>query len=171
MGVIDKVTDTVSALMPWKGERRERQQDLPPIGAEVLELRDDLDRWLNRFFEEPWGLPAASDFGWTPSANVHETDKELVVTAELPGIDQADIRLTVTPAQLVISGEKKEETERTPSGYHVFERRYGSFVRTMPLPPGLDVDKADARAKNGVLTIRIPKATGQTGTRRVQVKT
>lgn len=168
MGVIDKVTDTVTALLPWKSDRRD-QQEVPPVGAEVLALRDDLDRWLNRFFEEPWGLPASANFRWTPALNVQETDKELVVTTEVPGIDQADIRLTATPGQLVISGEKKEEHDQTQKGFHVFERHYGSFARTIPLPPGFDVDKAEARTKNGVLTVRIPKAAGQPGTRRVPI--
>ena len=115
MGVIDKVTDTVTALLPWKSDRRE-QHEVPPVGAEVLALRDDLDRWLNRFFEEPWGLPASANFRWTPALNVQETDKELIVTTEMPGIDQADIRLTATPGQLVISGEKREEHDQTQQG-------------------------------------------------------
>ena len=170
MGVIDKVTNTVTALMPWKSEQRE-QQEVPPVGAEVLALRDDLDRWLSRFFEEPWGLPASGDFRWTPATNVQEADKELVVTVEVPGIDQADIRLSVTPGQLVISGEKKEEAEQARRGFHVFERRYGSFARTIPLPPGLDVEKAEARARDGVLTVRIPKSAGPSGTRRVPIRT
>jgi len=171
MGVIDKVTEKVTALLPSRRERRESRNELPPVGAEVLALRDDLDRWLDRFFEEPWGFPGVGDFQLVPSASVHATDKEVVVTAEVPGLDKTDLDLAITPDGLSIRGEKREETEHTRKDFFVSERRYGSFVRTVPLPDGIDIERAKARVDRGVLTVRFPKLETRTEKRRIPVST
>src|SRR5688572_4278156 len=154
MGVIDKVSERVTALLPSRRERRDPHHELPPVGAEVLALRDNLDRWLERFFEEPWGFRALGDLQLVPSASVHETDKDVVVTAEVPGLDRADLDLTITPDGLIIRGEKREEREDVRRDFYVSERRYGSFVRTVPLPDGVDIERANARVDRGVLTVR-----------------
>src|SRR5688572_14086135 len=69
MGVIDKVTDRLTALLPATRQREDPRTDLPPVGAEVLALRDDLDRWLQRFLEDPWGLPSVGEFQLVPAVN------------------------------------------------------------------------------------------------------
>jgi HSP20 family protein len=171
MGVIDKVTEKVSSLLPARRDRQDMRHDLPPVGAEVLALRDNLDRWLQRFFEEPWGFSGIGDFQMVPSANVHETDKEFVVTAEVPGLDKEDLDLAIQGNALVIRGEKREEKEDTGRNVHVSERRYGSFVRTVPLPDGVDLERADARVDRGVLTVRFPKLETRTTRRRIPVGT
>jgi HSP20 family protein len=187
MGIMDKV----AALVPW---RRGRQAEPAPRG-DVLSLRDDFDRWLERILEEPWGPPVAGGPGWIPSANVHERDDEVVVTVEVPGLSPEDLDLMITPDGLVIRGEKREMHEEedpdvrvTPSGMiergqrrrtgrderggvYIAECRYGRFVRTVPLPPGLDVDRARARIVNGVLTVRFPRMAGRAGARRVAIQT
>jgi HSP20 family protein len=112
-----------------------------------------------------------SELGWTPSADVHETDDELVVTVEVPGLDRDDLDLMITPEGLTIRGEKREEKEKKRKDYHLVEYHYGGFVRTVPLPPGLDLDRAEARVKRGVLTIKLPKAAARPGTYRVPVMT
>ena len=87
MGIIDKV----AAVLPWRGERHD------PARADVLALRNDFDRWLEPFFEETRHLfPEMTDFAWTPSAGVQETDQELIVTAEVPGLDRDDLDLSIT---------------------------------------------------------------------------
>jgi HSP20 family protein len=178
MGIMDKV----AALVPWG---RGRQAESAPRGN-VLSSRDDFDPWLERILEEP---------GWLPSANVHERDDEVVVTVEVPGLSPEDLDLMIAPDGLVIRGDKHEMHEEeepdvrvTPSGLiergqrrrtgrderggvYIAECRYGSFVRTVPLPPGLDVDRARARMSNGVLTVRFPKLAGRAGARRVPIQT
>jgi HSP20 family protein len=172
MGVIDTITEKVGTLLPTRRERRDSRDDIPPVGAEVLALRDNLDRWLERFFEEPWGFRALGDFQLVPSASVHETDTEVVVTAEIPGLDKADVELTITPEGLVIRGEKREEKEDARGDFHVSERRYGSFARTVPLPDGIDIERANARVERGVLTVRFPKLeTRKDSRRRIPVRT
>ena len=167
MAIIDKIADKVTALIPGRRERPET----PPVGAEVLALRDNLDRWLQRFFEEPWGLPAAGDPQWMPAADVHETDRELVVTAEVPGLDRHDLDLSITPEALVIRGEKREDRDDAEQDFYVLERRYGGFVRVVPLPPGVDIAKAEARVHHGVLTVRFPKSARNGGPRRIPIRT
>ena len=162
MGIIDKV----GALLPWRRERREY-----PARAGTLAFRDDLDRWLQRLTEGGSGLPAIGEFGGLPSVDTRETDDELIVTVEVPGLDRDDIDLRITPAGLIIRGEKREEKEDRRKEYRVFETRYGSFVRTIPLPTGLDLDRAEARIANGVLTVRFPKATSRRGARRIPILT
>ena len=107
-----------------------------------------------------------------PSSTLHETDREVVVTAEVPGLDKADIDLTITPGGLVIRGEKREETEDSRKDFYVSERRYGKFVRSIPLPDGIDVERANARVDRGVLTVRFPKLeTGREKPRRLSITT
>ena len=161
MGIIDKV----ASVLPWR-ERRD------PGREDVLALRRDADRWLEPFFEDTRTLfPDIADFAWTPSADVRETDRELIVTAEVPGLDRDDLDLSITPQGLTIRGEKREEAETRRKDYQFVERRYGSFVRTVPLRPGLDLDRAEARVKRGVLTVKIPKTAELSTMRRIPIET
>lgn len=171
MGVLDKVSETLSSLLPARRERHDRQHELPPVGAEVLALRDNLDRWLQRFFEEPWGLAGVGDFQMVPSISVDETDREFVVTAEVPGLDKADIELTVHRNTLIMRGEKQEEKEDIRGPGRVSERQYGRFVRTIPLPDDVDVERVEAHVRRGVLTVRFPKTGRRAEGRRVPVNT
>ena len=162
MGIIDKV----AAVLPWRGERHD------PARADVLALHNDFDRWLEPFFEDTRTLfPEITGFTWTPSADVRETDRELIVTAEVPGLDRDDLDLSITPQGLTIRGEKREEAETRRKDYQFVERRYGSFLRTVPLPPGLDLDRAEARVKRGVLTVKIPKTGAFSTMRRIPIET
>jgi HSP20 family protein len=163
MGILDKVT----ALLPWRSERHER----PPGRAGALALRDDLDRWLQQVLDDSWGHRGTSEFRWAPAVSMRETDDELVVIAEVPGLDRDDLDLTITPNGLTIRGEKREEKEDTRKGVYLSESRYGNFVRTVPLPPGLDVDRATAQVKRGVLTVKFPKVAAGPGARRVPIRT
>ena len=167
MGVIDKVAEKVSSLLPARRERQDMSHELPPVGSEVLALRDNLDRWLQRFFDEPWGFRGVGDFELMPTTNVHETDTEVIVTAEVPGLDKTDLDLAISGDSLIIRGEKREEEERQDKrrGVYISERKYGSFVRTVPLPDHVDPDRAVARVERGVLTVRFPKRESNNGKR------
>ena len=95
------------------------------------------------------------------AGEVEETDREIVVRVEVPGMDKKDCRITIEGNMLYLSGEKHFERETSDSTYHVMERAYGAFQRTIPLPRNVDTNNAEANYKNGVLSIRLPKVDGE----------
>jgi HSP20 family protein len=115
--------------------------------------------FFDRFFAD-FALPsiAFEDTEWMPAFDVSETDKELIVKGEVPGMDKKDINITVSDGMLTIRGEKKHEKKEENEQYHHVERRYGAFSRTMRLPHEVEADKVDATYKEGVLSIRLPKS-------------
>ena len=165
MGILDKV----GSLLPRRSERREREREREGEHAGALALRDDFDRWMERLFDEPATVPAGGAFGLIPSAEVRQTDDAAIVTVEVPGLGPADLSLTITPGGLVVRGAKREQREDRRDDVYVAERRYGSFVRTIPLPAGVDVDRAEARVANGVLTVTFPTVGERPGRRRIAI--
>ncbi|MGB0084837.1 MAG: Hsp20/alpha crystallin family protein [Rhodomicrobiaceae bacterium] len=92
-----------------------------------------------------------------PAVDIAETDKQYEITAELPGLQPENVDVKLSNGVLTIKGEKKEEKEETKEGYHLSERRFGSFQRSFGVPEGIDAEKISADFKNGVLTITMPK--------------
>lgn len=105
-----------------------------------------------------------------PAIDVHESENELCVTADLPGLNEEDIDLRVEGDLLMIRGERKQEQERDERGYHIVERSSGGFQRTVRLPFAPDPAKVDADYANGVLTVRISKQDRQEHSRRIAVR-
>ena len=101
--------------------------------------------------------PALRQMPAAPKIDVSETDNEIQVTAEMPGIDQNEVEVLLEDDRLIIRGEKKEEREDKDRNYHVRERVQGAFSRTLPLPFAPDPNQVKAEFKNGVMTIVIPK--------------
>lgn len=91
------------------------------------------------------------------AGEVEETDQEILVHIEVPGMEKEDCRITIENNVLYLSGEKHFVRERNESIYHIMERAYGTFQRSIPLPHNVDTDKAEASYKNGVMTVRLPK--------------
>ena len=106
-----------------------------------------------------------------PRIDVKETDKEILIAAELPGTNEKDISLTLQNGVLTIQGEKKVEYDEEKENYHVMERSYGSFPRSLRLPDTVDEDKVEARFENGVLKVSLPKRAEALGAqRRIDIK-
>lgn len=125
---------------------------------------------LSPFEGQEWGL-GSQWRRFNPAVNVSENERELRVTAELPGMDPKDIELSVNRGTLTITGEKKEENEDKGDGYHRMERSYGSFRRMLSLPEDVDTDKIDAQFKYGVLTLVVPKLPEEkTGRKKIAIK-
>ena len=99
----------------------------------------------------------SNERSWLPDLDVSETDKEFIIRAEATGIEKDDIDITLTEGLLTIKGEKKHENEEKEEDYHLIERSYGSFARTLRLPSDVEHDKIDANYKDGVLKLVIPK--------------
>lgn len=118
---------------------------------------------MDRIFGDMWrgfgtGMPAVmSEMAAQPRLDVKETDKALLVQAELPGVDEKDIELELAGRTLSIRGEKKKEEVKDERGYHLSERSYGSFLRSLQLPYEVEAGKVEASFAKGVLSITIPK--------------
>lgn len=125
---------------------------------------------FDRFFDD-WGLTTVfgEDKEWVPAFDVAENEKEYAVTAELPGIDIKDVDITMSEGILTVKGEKKHEKEENTDGYHMIERRYGSFARSFRIPGKVETDKIDANYKDGVLKVLLPKEEG-TETKKIEIK-
>jgi HSP20 family protein len=125
--------------------------------SELMSLREAMDR----LFEESFVRPRAGliPFGGTGlTLDVYETDEALVVTTDTPGVKPEDLDISITGDVLTIKGETKMEEEVKRENYHRQERRYGAFSRSVTLPVPVDADQTEAKFKDGVLTLTIPKA-------------
>ena len=121
-------------------------------------IREDMNRLFDSFFSElPERRRGLLEGEWVPSVDVAETDDEIVITVELPGVKQDDVDITVTDDILILKGKKEEEKEIKKENYHRVERSYGSFQRSISLPTGVQADKAKATYNNGVLNVTVPK--------------
>jgi len=129
-----------------------------------------LQREIERLFDDfTRGFPAVRTQDLTPSLDVTETDKEIEITAELPGLEEKDVQINVADNLLTIKGEKKAEKEEKDKNYRLVERSYGAFARTLELPAGVNPDQIKASIAKGVLTVTVPKpAPAQTKT--IEVK-
>jgi len=125
-----------------------------------LRETEDWERRLEDYFGRPvWRLPDG-ERGWMPSVDVFDKDDKFVVKAELPGMKEEDIDVSVVGDILTIKGEKKEEAEVKEEDYYRCERTYGSFYRSIPLPSSVDASKIEANIEDGVLEVTLPKSAG-----------
>ena len=136
-----------------------------------------LQREVDRLFEDfSRGFPSLAPFAGgnggmlTPSVDVSETDKEIEITAELPGLEEKDVQINVADNVLTIRGEKTAEKEEKEKNYRLVERSYGSFERRLELPSGVDADAIKASLAKGVLKVTVPKP-APAQTKKVEVKT
>ncbi len=121
--------------------------------------RSEMDRLLDTFlFGKPKINEVVGEEEWQPPIDVAETETELVVTVEIPGVDPNEIDVSLSGDTLFIRGEKRPETEEKGEDYHLLERNYGAFVRSVLLPAEVQRDKISASYKNGALTITLPKS-------------
>lgn len=133
--------------------RAEAENPFYALQREMSRVFDDFSRSLDL---APFGVETGGG-SFYPSIDVKEGEKEITVRAELPGMEEKDIDVSLVNNSLTIRGEKKEEKEEKGKDYWRRETSYGSFSRTIPLPDEIDTEKVDAHFKNGVLTINIPK--------------
>ena len=128
-------------------------------------LWDEMDRWASDLFHDGAGV----DRSFEPVLDVTEDENAVSVRAEVPGMDPKDIHIEVDEGVLTLRGEKKEEKDEQKDGRHWTERRYGSFARAISLPAYVDAGKVEAKYKDGVLSITLPK-TEQAKPKQVEVK-
>ncbi len=125
--------------------------------SDLLEMRSHMDRLLGGVFG---GTPAGTTFGdgvWAPAVDIYESKDSFVVKAELPGMKQEDIQITLVENTLTLKGERRHEHEAREEGYTHIERVYGTFQRSFTLPSVVDAGKVRAKYRDGVLEIELPK--------------
>ena len=133
-------------------------------------LNKELDRMFDEFGRKfPNSTPAADEA--YPRIDVVETEEAIEVAAEMPGVNQDDIEVTITGNVLTLKGEKRSETEDTRKDYHIVERSYGAFRRTIPMPFVVDGEAVQASFEKGVLRVVLPKPQEvRTNRKRIAVK-
>lgn len=165
---------SIKDLVPWK-----RESSVPARrGSTGI---DDFHQEVNRMFDEffdgfgfglsPFGALGEPERGFAPAVSVEQTDDELVVRADLPGMDEKDVHVELQDGALVLSGERSEEKEGGRGQTSWSERRYGSFKRVVALPHGIDGDSAKASFKKGVLTVKMPHKALPANARTITVET
>jgi HSP20 family protein len=132
-------------IMEWKPFR------------EVSRLRREMDRLWDDFFGPGRKALRPVETEWAPAVDVSETADQVVIKAEVPGMEAKDIDISLAGDVLTIKGEKKSEREEKKENYHLVERTYGSFSRSLKLPTAVAADQVEASYKKGVLTISCPK--------------
>ena len=145
----------MSKLIPWRGE--------------IDRLRDEMDRLYDRFFDWRPFHRFSEEGEWLPSLDVSETSKEIVVKAELPGLEAKDIDVSLDGNVLTLRGERKQEKEERDESFHRVERSYGSFSRSIRLPADVDHAQIKATYKRGVLKINLPKIRKESG-KKIEVR-
>ena len=135
----------------------------------VNRLRRDVDDLFSRFFDTGQGNAAPAENAFLPMVDVKETETAYEVSAEVPGLKPEDIKVEYHDGMLTLSGEKKQEREEEQGNYHVVERRFGKFSRTMRLPSEVAVDQLSATHKDGVLVVSLPKSV-KSGAKTIEVK-
>jgi len=134
--------------MPWTG---------------MTSLRKEMDRLFDRFVE-PMSVEMPMLSEWEPTVDISEDKDTVTVKAELPGVEQKDIAVSLQDGVLTIKGDKQAEKEEKGKHYHRVERSYGSFFRAVRLPTAVEAGKVSAAFKDGVVTITLPKAPEAKGT-------
>ena len=138
------------------------KQDPGPITASIERLREELDHWMDRAKSQ--GEKAMNAVGlkmnnrWEPPVDVYETQEEVVVYVDLPGVDPASVEVVLVGNMLTLSGEKRLPIQSEGNVRHFNERLRGVFSRSVPLPVQVNAESVAAEAKNGVMVIRLGKA-------------
>ena len=144
-------------LIPWRESK------------EVDHFKNEMDRLFDRFFDWRPTLFGSEDSRWVPSVDISETPKAVIIKAEVPGMDPKDIQVSISNNILTIQGEKRHEKEEEDENLHRVERSYGSFYRSIQLPAEVESDKADAKYKNGILKLKLPK-TREESLKKIEIK-
>ena len=158
-------------------QQSQQQKSQPQQSQQSLARRDpfwqlmrDPFQMIREFFVDPFRalhLPlAGQQMAWNPGFEVRETDNAYVFKADLPGVKQDDIEISLVENRLLISGKRDQETEQDEGTLHTYERSFGSFQRQFMLPETADLDKISTDLKDGVLTLVVPKREVQAPQRR-----
>lgn len=141
---------------------------------ELERMREEFDKWFERLFSEFLPVRRGGPRGWavalSPCVDVYEMEKEVVVKAELPGLTKEEVEVQATEESVTLRGQFRKDEEVSEEGYHMRERRFGRFERTIPLPSQVKPEEAKAKFENGVLEIRLPKVELVPKARKIEIE-
>lgn len=141
------------SLIPWKWGGSQSSPD-----NAMIEFKKEVDDLFSKFFGSEGWLPTSYfSRGFNPALDISETDEDIIVKVELPGVDPKGIEVNLAGTTLTVKGEKKEEREENTESMHRIERSYGSFSRSITLPCEVNEEKTEATFKEGVLNLKLPK--------------
>jgi HSP20 family protein len=148
-------------LTPFRWGHRSVPASREPEGNPLNVFQREMNRLFDDFFKgtgiKPWAEEMETLGAFTPQVNMTEDEKFIQVSAELPGLDEKDLEISLSKDSLTIKGEKKEENEHKDKEAYYLERSFGTFTRVLPIPRDVNTEKAEASFKKGVLTITLPK--------------
>ena len=161
-------------LVPWRSS--ESKNTVRGEENHLAAFQREMNSLLEKFFTglplSPFSILTDSSGSFSPRINVEETDSDIIVRAEVPGLEEGDVTLSLTDENLTIRGEKKQESEKTEGVNTYYEASYGSFERVIPLGVEIDQDRVDASLKKGVLTVQLPKTEReQKAAKKISVRT
>ncbi|MCB0320363.1 MAG: Hsp20/alpha crystallin family protein [Bdellovibrionales bacterium] len=162
---------SIGDIVPWHwGSRQVPVRKHSRGSSRDISLSSLLDDFFSDFpFDTPTKIKDVS--GFQPNIDIKDSPEQLTVFAEVPGMEEKDLDITLNVDSLVLEGTKRTDREEDREGFHYVERRSGSFRRVIPLNFEVDEDKVDAKFKNGVLTIALPKTSkAKSETRKISVK-
>ena len=169
---------TIRNLIPWK--KNDQNIDVPQkqeIDNSLNDFRDQMNMLFDEFFERPFGLsPLFSESyrvdDFSPRLDVSESEGEITIAVELPGINQDDIEIFFENGYLTLRGEKRAEAKESNKHFYRVERKYGSFSRAIPINCEILEEKIQANFQNGLLKITLPKSqASKEKIKRIEVKT
>jgi len=148
-------------MTPWKWGLRSvpvsRELENRPIEVFQREMNRLFDEFFKGFGLRPFPEDIESYGEFFPHVNMTEDEKSIRISAELPGLDEKDIEISISRDSITIKGQKKDENEQKEGEGYYMERSFGSFTRVLPIPREVNTEKAEATFKKGILTITLPK--------------
>lgn len=139
-----------------------------PYGL-MRRFADEMDRVFSNWGASGQRSAAGEELAWVPAVEVRENENQLIVSAELPGLSEKDVKVEATPEGLIIQGERQRDYSSEEGGIQRSERSYGRFWRLIPLPEGVQVEQATANFENGVLQITLPISESQQQRRQIPI--
>jgi HSP20 family protein len=124
---------------------------------DMMSIQDEMNKLFDDFLGRPLMRTEWSEGVWNPSVDISETKDNVVIKAEMPGLNKEDFKISMQDNMLTLIGEKKQEKKEKETNYHRVERSYGAFSRSFALPTSVKSDKIKATYKDGVLSITLPK--------------
>jgi HSP20 family protein len=156
----------------WRSRRQPLQRPTSESGlfSELTRMQREMDEMFDRLFGGRGVALGERNGAFAPALDVMDHGNEVLLRADLPGLEQKDVRIELSDGNLTIRGERKNEQQGHDDRYDWVERWQGAFVRTIALPSGVQADKIEAQFKNGVLEIHMPKRQ-DAAARRIDIKT